>query len=272
MEEAVASADAARMKAVLNAVLRARQCCYATLRQETFYRGKVLLLSLFFLALAVFGLLIYVSRLPSQNTLGIMQGAWMALLAGWAGGSFTWLLANRRSVGNSNLDVLREISRWPYNLSRGAIGAVSGLVLFIALTAGVIPSPTEKLFNPAVSSTEMDRALEAFRALASTAASADPKADLAQATARFATEIRSAFQEPGKSVPGWTRSDQEWLRVSGLKAPDAAATYAIRETLRRDTNALWLLLFLCLLAGFSETLAPSLLDASVKKLGGQEEG
>jgi len=255
--------DDSRRRAVLIGILTARQAFYARLRQETFYRGKVLLISLLSQVLAIVSLLLYLALLPAANELGRIHGAGLALISGWMGGAFTWLLSNRRAVESSSLGVLREISRWPYTVFRAGIGAVSGLILFIALTVGVIPNPTEKLLDARVSSGEVDRAIQAFTAMTSTR----PPAEIAHAKARFRTALDSAFKERANGGPIWSSPDQNWLRHSGIVDSPEMWTYTIRDTLRRETNPLWLLIFLCLISGFSETLAPSLLDGALKKIG-----
>jgi len=269
-EEALEKSEPVAIRATLRGALCAQQAFYARLRQATYYRGKVLLLSLASLLAAVLSLVAFIYSLRDQQALTGLQGVQLALLAGWVGAAFTWMLANRKAVDTSAFMVLREISRWPYTISRGAIGSVSAMVLFIAMSAGVLPNPADKLLRTELTSDEWTAATDTFRTLAAAStvpAGATKDAELAKATAAFAKDVQRAFLPVAGQAPFWTRTDQEWLAASGFPRAEASAavspTYTIREKLRRQSNAFWLLLFICLVAGFSETLAPSLLDKSV---------
>ncbi len=157
-------------RALLREVLVARQSFYATLRQETVYRGKVIVLSTASLMAAGMALLGYIYSLvwgkANVGSLMLIEGALLAVLCGWTGGAFTWLIANRRAVATSSLGALREISRWPYTLSRAMIGAFCGLIVYTALGANIITNPIPELFVDQASLEEREAAREAFRALA----------------------------------------------------------------------------------------------------------
>jgi hypothetical protein len=261
--EAVAAKEAeAEMRAVLVEILKARQGFYSRLRQETFYRGKVLLLSLASLLLAMGTLLVMVGTLRSEG-LSRLEGVCVALAAGWVGGSFTWLLGNRRTVGEASLPVLREVSRWTYPISRGLIGAVSAFVLFVALSSGMLPGTSERLLDGEATREEMERAADSFRYI--TKAAGVEESAVAPVMEKFREQVKTAYQ-PGAAAH-WTQADQRWMEKVGLAAA-GGETYVIRETLRRTGDAFWMLVLLCILAGFSETLVPAMVDTSLKKLTG----
>ena len=262
VDDALAGKFVETMRATLAEVLTARQAFYARVRQETFYRGKVLILSLASLLAAVALLLGSVARL-NGDSLNRIDAIVLSLVGGWVGGSFTWLLGNRRTVGNATLSALREVSRWPYTLSRGAIGAISSLVLFLAMSSGVLPSPGERLMDAEATTAEIERATQAFRSLA--IATGNEEAKLSIVMSRFTAELRSAFQPGARSR--WNQTDQQWMQGMGLIRGNGE-TFSIREALRRSTDAFWLFVMLCVLAGFSESLAPALVDSSLKKLTG----
>jgi hypothetical protein len=111
------AASESEKRALLREAVAARQSFYASLRQETVYRGKVILLSTASLLgglLSLFVWLCYAGLgVLGGDEVNQFQGTVLAALCGWAGGAFTWLVSNRRAVGTSSLAVLREISRWP---------------------------------------------------------------------------------------------------------------------------------------------------------------
>jgi hypothetical protein len=261
-EAVVAKGTEAEMRAVLVEILKARQSFYSRLRQETFYRGKVLLLSLLSLLAAMGTLMAMVGMLRSEG-LSRLEGVCLALAAGWVGGSFTWLLGNRRTVGDASLPVLREVSRWTYPISRGLIGAVSAFVLFVALSSGMLPGTSERLLDAEATREETERAADSFRYI--TKAAGVEESAVAPVMEKFREQVKTAYQSGAASH--WSQTDQTWMERVGLPAA-GGETYVIRETLRRTADAFWTLVLLCILAGFSETLVPALVDSSLKKLTG----
>ncbi|MBL8174454.1 MAG: hypothetical protein JNK48_07285 [Bryobacterales bacterium] len=251
--------DAAMKKATLLKVLEARQALYARLRQETFYRAKILVTCLISLILGVVMLLTAICWV-TEEPLSRTRNAALALCAGWMGGSFTWLLRNRKLVETATLASLREISRWPYTAFRAGFGAVSALILFIILSAGILPNATSRLFDGEATSEETARAVEVLRGILS-AQDGSQEAALA----RFRNEVRFAHRA-GAAVR-WDAGDNVWLEHLGLsKKP--VESYSIREALRRTSDAFWMMVLLCILAGFSETLVVGVMESTLKKLSG----
>jgi hypothetical protein len=251
-------------KALLRQFLAARQAFYANLRQETVYRGKTILLSSISLAWGLLTLLACLTFLgvkqADTGSLSSAQGSVLAAACGWAGGAFTWLTANRRAVATSSIGTLREISRWPYTISRAMIGSFAGFVIYAALAANVIANPTPALFADRASIEEKDRAREIFRGLLASAKV--PPDTAANAEMQLLRDLDTKFREVR------LRSDREWLQMIPTADPQAVhpLTTAVANSLQRSTNPFWMLVFVCILAGFSETLVPSLLETSGKKL------
>lgn len=287
-------------RALLQALVNESLWQYAVLDQERNYRGKTIffsamlfVLSLSFLSLALWGVDNQVVDLHSWS-----GSWWMVALAGWAGASFSWLTRMRDTVQEKNLNVLKELSRWHYSLSRAFIGVGAAVVLYWALRGGFISGAVFPVLEVTRSEERLTKVTQAFRAIAYTATSCAPEEQEKNRNALLASSVENfralllVHERERRQTAGdylWARTqyldinDGEWLLRAGLRPAAAGpppgtvalricddrtanhAQWTIRNALLTQSGTLALLLFWSFVAGFSEKLVPSILDGASER-------
>jgi hypothetical protein len=270
---------------------------FAVVDQERAYRSKTILWSAVFFILSLIFLFGAFRALDEQSLdLSSWSGSWwLVALAGWSGASFSWLTRMRDTVRENNMDVLKDLSRWHYGLSRAFIG--------VGAAVGFVSGSVFPVLDPTQSEERVTIVAQAFRALASTASQcSDADAENREALLAAATEnfrsllvvhVRERRQSGGGPPSGlWVPpdyvdfTDDEWLRRAGLQSAAqprdtppparalilcedptrADARWTIRNALLAQPGTLALLLFWSFVAGFSEKLVPSILDRAGEKI------
>jgi len=260
---------------------------FALLRQEREYRSATMNFSARMLVFSLVALILAfwsVDRqvLDLQSWLG---NWWMVALAGWVGASFSWITSLRATIQEKDLNVLKELSRPIYSISRACIGVAAALALYLALRGGFISGAVFPVLDVTQSEDRLSKVVQAFSATVKSETSCAPvdnektrDALIASAAENFRAQLVVHVRTRNTADP----SDREWLRAAGVQQSpgqngtvtgagvltfcgDMPNARSISNALLLQQGTLALLLFWSFVAGFSEKLAPSLLDRAGEK-------
>lgn len=181
--------------------------------------------------------LIFLTKLPQYLL-------YLAMASGFIGASFSVLINLKKRLTESNYEELRVTYRWSYILTRGFIGLGAALIIFFFLKAELLIGPA----FPVVAVAELTADSRSGKTLAPAESTAPSQIDPAVANQADTTN------NPVSAVGGDA--------AAADLPPDGDDSDKKDENPEKERA---LLLIWCFLAGFSESLVPTLLKKTKEK-------